>query len=310
MIEKKDNKKSITTKFLYCFVAVIVIGILFGITLIRKSTYSSEVLDCGSTNSNELNSLLQNYCRVAAGKGWTCDTAPAELAEFFKVDVLYTSCTCSGTVNSNTGACSSSSGTGSSTGSDSTSTVFSTGCYCNDSECHYYNCDGTVNYLQCTVSIPLARAAGYSLRPEKTEGNCSLNAVDGNGNEVVTTTGGCFCNSSTGRCEYVDCTTSSLSDMSACVNKTKELTDSGYTKRDKTKSNCYLNGGGNGGGGNNSTVTPTTTPTTNATTTPTEKPNTSNNPQTGTVGIIIAWVIGLSAIVYSLWYFKKSFSIK
>ena len=281
MIEKKDNKKSITTKFLYCFVAVIVIGILFGITLIRKSTYSSEVLDCGSTNSNELNSLLQNYCRVAAGKGWTCDTAPAELAEFFKVDVLYTSCTCSGTVNSNTGACSSSSGTGSSTGSDSTSTVFSTGCYCNDSECHYYNCDGTVNYLQCTVSIPLARAAGYSLRPEKTEGNCSLNAVDGNGNEVVTTTGGCFCNSSTGRCEYVDCTTSSLSDMSACVNKTKELT-----------------------------VTPTTTPTTNATTTPTEKPNTSNNPQTGTVGIIIAWVIGLSAIVYSLWYFKKSFSIK
>ena len=34
------------------------------------------------------------------------------------------------------------------------------------------------------------------------------------------------------------------------------------------------------------------------------------NPKTGTVGIIVAWVIGLAAIVYSLWYFKKSSSIK
>ena len=295
MKEKKGNKKSITSKFLYCFVTVIVIGIIFGVTLIRKSTYSLETYECSDS------SLIQNLCKGMSEHGWTCNKTNGTN--------IYTKCTCNGTVSAN-GICTSTSGTGSSTGSDSTSTVFSTGCYCNDSECHYHNCDGTANYLQCTVSIPLARAAGYSLRPEKTEGNCSLNAVDGNGNEVVTTTGGCFCNSSTGRCEYVDCTTSSLSDMSACVNKTKELTDSGYTKRDKTKSNCYLNGGGNGGGGNNSTVTPTTTPTTNATTTPTEKPNTSNNPQTGTVGIIIAWVIGLSAIVYSLWYFKKSFSIK
>ena len=34
------------------------------------------------------------------------------------------------------------------------------------------------------------------------------------------------------------------------------------------------------------------------------------NPPTGTVGIVIAWVVGLAAIVYTLWYFKKSSSIK
>ena len=38
--------------------------------------------------------------------------------------------------------------------------------------------------------------------------------------------------------------------------------------------------------------------------------NTPVNPQTGTAGIIVAWVIGLSAIVYSVWYFKKSVAIK
>lgn len=64
------------------------------------------------------------------------------------------------------------------------------------------------------------------------------------------------------------------------------------------------NNSGNGGGGDSATGIPTTTPTNNSNNT-----NTSNNPQTGTVGIIIAWVVGLSAIVYSLWYFKKSSSI-
>ena len=34
-----------------------------------------------------------------------------------------------------------------------------------------------------------------------------------------------------------------------------------------------------------------------------------NNPKTGLTGIVIAWMVGLSAIVYSLWYFKKSSSI-
>ena len=37
--------------------------------------------------------------------------------------------------------------------------------------------------------------------------------------------------------------------------------------------------------------------------------NTPVNPQTGTAGIIVAWLVGLSAIVYSLWYFKRSSSI-
>ena len=38
--------------------------------------------------------------------------------------------------------------------------------------------------------------------------------------------------------------------------------------------------------------------------------NVSVNPKTGTIGIVVAWIAGLSAILYSLWYFKKSSSIK
>ena len=67
----------------------------------------------------------------------------------------------------------------------------------------------------------------------------------------------------------------------------------------------------NSGGSSGSTPKPTTekpsstqkttiTPTTNA------EPTPSSNPTTGTTGIIVAWIVGLSAIVYSLWYYKKS----
>lgn len=38
--------------------------------------------------------------------------------------------------------------------------------------------------------------------------------------------------------------------------------------------------------------------------------DTINNPSTGTVGIIIAWVVGIAAIIYSVLYFKKSSLIK
>ena len=51
---------------------------------------------------------------------------------------------------------------------------------------------------------------------------------------------------------------------------------------------------------NNNCVKPSSNPSSNVTV----------NPKTGTVGIIVAWVIGLAAIVYSLWFFKKSSSIK
>ena len=85
----------------------------------------------------------------------------------------------------------------------------------------------------------------------------------------------------------------------------------------------YCKAGTSGGSGGNVTPTdkPTSTPTNStekpaSTSTGTVKPatttkptNTNNNPQTGTVGIIVAWLVGLSAIVYSLWYFKKSSSI-
>lgn len=36
----------------------------------------------------------------------------------------------------------------------------------------------------------------------------------------------------------------------------------------------------------------------------------SNNPTTGTTGIIIAWVVGAFAIAYSIWYFTKINAIK
>ena len=49
---------------------------------------------------------------------------------------------------------------------------------------------------------------------------------------------------------------------------------------------------------NNSTNKPSSTSTSNS--------DVPNNPGTGTAGIIVAWLVGLSAIVYSLWYFKKT----
>ena len=42
----------------------------------------------------------------------------------------------------------------------------------------------------------------------------------------------------------------------------------------------------------------------------TNKCNASDNPKTGTFGIIVAWIIGIATIGYSVWYFKKSTSIK
>ena len=57
------------------------------------------------------------------------------------------------------------------------------------------------------------------------------------------------------------------------------------------------------------TVNPTSSPK------PTLKPTPSSsnptvNPQTGTTAVVIAWLIGLAAIGYSLWYFKKVGSVK
>ena len=40
------------------------------------------------------------------------------------------------------------------------------------------------------------------------------------------------------------------------------------------------------------------------------KENIIVNPPTGTAGIIVAWLVGLSAIVYSFWYFKKNSAMK
>ena len=41
----------------------------------------------------------------------------------------------------------------------------------------------------------------------------------------------------------------------------------------------------------------------------TDKCNSGGNPQTGTVGIIIAWVVALFTVGYAIWYFKKSSSL-
>ena len=74
---------------------------------------------------------------------------------------------------------------------------------------------------------------------------------------------------------------------------------------------------GSGGGGNispnpTSTEPPKSTekPTSTQSAASTEKNVPSSNPQTGTAGIIVAWIVGLVAIVYALWYFRKSSSIK
>lgn len=47
----------------------------------------------------------------------------------------------------------------------------------------------------------------------------------------------------------------------------------------------------------------------NCTVVTTDKCNTVTPPATGTVGIIVAWIIGILTIGYSLWYFKKSSSL-
>lgn len=57
-----------------------------------------------------------------------------------------------------------------------------------------------------------------------------------------------------------------------------------------------------------SSTKPSTKPSTGSKTT--QAPDVPVNPPTGMAGIIVAWLVGLSAIVYSLWYFKKSSSIK
>ena len=36
------------------------------------------------------------------------------------------------------------------------------------------------------------------------------------------------------------------------------------------------------------------------------KPNTNTNPQTGTTAIVLAWIIGIMAIGYSFWYFRRT----
>ena len=36
----------------------------------------------------------------------------------------------------------------------------------------------------------------------------------------------------------------------------------------------------------------------------------SSNPQTGSVAVVVAWLIGLSAIGYAVWYFKRMGSIE
>ena len=90
-------------------------------------------------------------------------------------------------------------------------------------------------------------------------------------------------------------------------------------KNPVTKNGCPTSTGDNGSHNSTGNIdnTPTVTPTggsnnaTNGNNSPAETGNDSgSNPQTGAVGIIIAWVVGLAAIVYSLWYFKKSSSIK
>ena len=37
-----------------------------------------------------------------------------------------------------------------------------------------------------------------------------------------------------------------------------------------------------------------------------ENPGTPENPPTGATGIVFVWLIGLCAIGYSFWYFKKT----
>ncbi len=65
---------------------------------------------------------------------------------------------------------------------------------------------------------------------------------------------------------------------------------------------------GSGGGGTTKTPTPTakiTNTSKPATSTPTTVPTSPENPETGTFAIIVAWIVGLVAIGYSLWYFKQ-----
>ena len=60
-------------------------------------------------------------------------------------------------------------------------------------------------------------------------------------------------------------------------------------------------------GGSSCTIVSTAACDTTPTPTPT---NVTENPKTGTFAIIIAWLVGLIAIVYAGWYFKKSSKIK
>ena len=208
-----------------------------------------------------------------------------------------------------------------------------------------YTCGGNSDN---TITLPTSSKSGYTFTGWS-QGNASCsNPLKGTIKPTVTTTYyACFVETANGGTHaptgvfYVyfkkstdssilkTCTTGTDGILdSSCISSAISICSTWNTKSDGTgtsynksllasaqftaATNLYCNTGSNQTAGNTPTNNSNTTSTNTPTITPTNNSNnsnTSNNPQTGTVGIIIAWVVGLSAIVYSLWYFKKSSSI-
>ena len=218
--------------------------------------------------------------------------------------------------------------TTSSNDSSTTQTKCDSGCYCSGSNCEYVKVETFGdNESLCAAKVRLLKTAGYS-KTGVTEANCSLNGSgNGDSGDSGDSSIPCYCNSCvdgtwqsyalTYEANEADCL-GTPGTRCRGTNGVLSWRTPDYTNRcpsssasptsnstENPSTNSPTSSGSSGGGGNNDTVTPTTTPT-NTPTNNSNDSNTSNNPQTGTVGIIIAWVVGLSAIVYSIWYFKKS----
>ena len=176
-------------------------------------------------------------------------------------------------------------------------------------DCYCGSCDGNTwkvsnvgkkDQVTCNKSCQ-GGTPGWGKLPETKQ--CGTTS-----NPSAVVTGMCYCN--------------------VCIDKVWQYSTLGTTTQANCKGTCTgtitwgskLSGtcGSNGGGGNGGGDTPTpsnseNTPTpSNSENTPTPSnnggggSNSDTNPQTGTTGIIMAWVIGLMAIGYSFWYFKRT----
>ncbi len=205
------------------------------------------------------------------------------------------------------------------------------GCFCKDNQCTTVTAEGKNSYsakLQCASKKTNLLLGGYSL--QSAEESC-LSSI-----ETVTINCGCYCKD--GNCTTVtgkgfnkDFATA-ICEMNATAKKVDGYEKNGSANtcsgsdtgnQNGGNSNGGNSNGGNSNGGNsnggnsnggnsnggNSNGGNSNGGNSNDGNSNDGNPSTVDNPQTGTVGIIIAWVVGLSAIVYSLWYFKKSSSI-